>query len=157
MTFRELLVRLRGASWVPPERLLALDPGETIGWSLFVNGELQQYDQLECKYDDNVGILQLFKQTSPTAVVCEDYRIYAHKADTHIGNKLFTPRLIGKIEFLCEMNSLPLAFQLAGAAKRFCTDDKLKEWGYYHKAQKHSRDSIRHGCYYLLFNKRGVK
>lgn len=45
--------------------------------------------------------------------------------------------------------------QMAVTAKNFCTDDKLKQWGFWQAGQKHARDSIRHGCYFLLFFRKG--
>lgn len=99
----------------------------------------------------------LFQQIKPTHVVCEDYRVYAEKAGAHIGKSLFTPKLIGKIDLLCNVDNIPVTYQMAATAKVFCTNDKLKEWGFYQESMRHSRDAIRHACYYILFNGRGKK
>jgi hypothetical protein len=42
---------------------------------------------------------------------------------------------------------------MAHQAKGFVTDEKLKAWGFYQKGVRHARDSIRHACYFLLFDK----
>lgn len=162
--FHQLLYKIRGDNWIVPERLLALDPGETTGWCLFKQGQLFHWGQQDCKkpgyktaIPDGNAILKLFADTQPTVVVCEDYRIYAQKSETHIGKTLFTPKLIGMIDLHCEMQNLPVTYQMASAAKGFCKDDKLKRWGFYEEGLKHSRDAIRHACYFLLFNNRGAK
>lgn len=136
-----------------PKRLLALDPGETIGWSIWIDGELSLEGQT--KIGDNVDkvITDLVELAEPTEIVIEDYRVYSHKSDVHIGIELITPKLIGKVELLCYQKNIPLAYQMASQAKGFVTDEKLKAWGLYIKGHRHSRDSIRHAIYYFLFKK----
>lgn len=156
MKFADLLAKSRRKQkdWKPPARLLAIDPGETIGWSVFENGELTKEGQIRSKDSPAEEVLKLFRTTQPTQVVCEDYKIYAEKANVHIGKTLFTPRMIGMIELYCYMNGIPIDYQMAHQAKCWVTDDKLKSWGFYIAAHKHSRDSIRHGTYWLMFHGR---
>lgn len=151
MTFKALLELNRGKDFTPPKKLLALDPGETIGWSVFEDGELILQGQTYAKENMCQAISELFLKIQPSHVICEDYVVYAHKASIHINQELFTPKLIGMIHLLCYQNNISITYQLAVTAKGFCQDAKLKEWDYYKKGQKHSRDSIRHGCFYLLF------
>jgi hypothetical protein len=87
----------------------------------------------------------------PTEVVMEDYRVYAHRVQQHMGSALLTPRLIGAIENMCITIGIPYHKQMAGEAKQFVTDVKLKSWGMYPAGLKHARDAIRHGCYYIIF------
>lgn len=145
----------RGPEWVPPHRLLALDPGETLGWSIFQDGCLWKCDQLEMvdfeKQLQFDGLTKLFKGHKIDVVVCEDYRIYHWKSDSHKWSQLITPRIIGAIELLSYQTNRPIYFQMAGTVKGFCNNKKLKEWGYYQTAHRHANDSIRHACYWLLF------
>jgi hypothetical protein len=41
--------------------------------------------------------------------------------------------------------------QTAQQAKNFVTDELLQHWGFYERGQRHSRDSMRHALYFLLF------
>lgn len=107
------------------------------------------------------ALVKLFIQVKPTCVVCEDYKIYAHKLERHTFSSVETLRLIGGIDILCKLNilqclngifidTIPIAYQMAFQGKGFATDARLKEWGFWKEGMKHSRDAIRHGIYYLL-------
>lgn len=87
-------------------------------------------------------------------VIYENYRVYAHKLERHSNSEVYTLRLVGVIEYLCDVkHKIPYYNQMAQQAKGFVTDDKLKKWGYYRQGLRHARDAIRHGCYFLLFDK----
>jgi len=160
MTFDELLHQVRPVGWEPPSRLLAIDPGETVGYAIFRHGQLDSVGQLTCAskpatvLDLAMRISELVKNVEPlTKVVIEDYRVYANKAKMHSWNALHTPKLIGAIQGLCMQYEIPVVLQGA-SSMQFCTNKKLKEWGYYQQGMSHANDAIRHGCYYLLFNKK---
>lgn len=153
--FTELLYKRRGSAFEPPERLLALDPGHTTGWAVFEGGEPTASGQVATEAEGWECIYRLFQDTNPTMVVYENYRIYAHKLARHSNSEVYTLRLIGAIEFICEvLCKIPYYNRMAQEAKGFVTDEKLKKWGYYKTGEKHARDAIRHGCYFLLFDKR---
>lgn len=142
----------------PVRSLLCIDPGETTGWSHFAFGRLGEQGQLNSLDSPAHGLNELFCGRSngrtfepPSIIVAEDYRVYAHRLAQHTYSDLFTPRLIGMIESECERSNTPLVKQMAAQAKGFATDEKLREWNMWIKGQKHSRDSIRHGIYFLLF------
>lgn len=156
--YSELLERIRGKCKIP-KRLLCLDPGKTTGWCLFVDGVLQSWGQLEDCYDDKnidaAGLTELLKTTNPDFVCYEDYRVYSHKLARHTYSPVMTVRLIGVIEAYCQLNNTPAHTQMAVTAKGFCTDEKLQCWGFWQEGMRHARDAIRHGCYFLLFYKKG--
>ena len=158
LPFNDLLERFRGSARIP-ERLLCLAPGKTTGWCLFENGKLTKWGQIEDCFDDNnvdvTKLYDLFAEVQPDFILYEDYKVYSHKLDRHSFNPVFTVRLIGVIETYCQMEGVATHKQMATTAKNFCTDDKLKQWGFWQKGMRHSRDAIRHGCYFLLFYKRG--
>ena len=158
ISFDELMLGVRGTDYIPPERLLAVDPGETTGWAYFENGILRSSGQIAHR---DLGIMstkiqELIGDILPTHVVAEDYKVYRSKAKSHSWSGLYTPKLLGAIEFICGMSNIPLTLQMA-SSKQFCTDAKLKIWGYYCKGNPHTNDAIRHGCYFLLFHKRRRK
>lgn len=43
--------------------------------------------------------------------------------------------------------------QGAGIVKTFCNDEKLKGWGFWKVGERHARDAIRHGAYFLIAGK----
>jgi hypothetical protein len=156
--FNDLFERLRGQKKVP-DRLLCLDPGKTTGWCVFEKGILTKTGHVENCYDDEnidtTGLLNLFEEVKPDFVLYEDYRVYESKLERHANNPVYTLRLIGTIEAYCQMNKLSHHRQMATTAKNFVTDDKLKSWGFWQTGMRHARDAIRHGCYFLLFYKKG--
>jgi len=93
----------------------------------------------------------LFQKYSPTEVLMEDYRVYSNRTEQHAGSSLSTPRLIGMLETLCMQFRVPWHKQPAAMPKQFVTDEKLKAWKFYQTGKQHSRDAIRHGCYFILF------
>lgn len=158
LRFNDLFERLRGNCKVP-ERLLVFDPGKTTGWALFEKGKLTRTGHIENCFDDNnidaTGLLSLMEDIKPDFILYEDYKVYAHKLERHSFNPVFTLRLIGVIETYCQMNKVASHKQMATTAKNFCTDEKLKSWGFWQTGMRHARDAIRHGCYFLLFYKKG--
>lgn len=156
-----------GVKLAVPSVLLCIDPGETTGFAVFMNGVLCEYGQIETVSTDAKGdkkiqwgsLADLFIQFEPDVVVCENYRIYAHKLERHSFSQVETLRLIGGIDQLCNSPYLaesvtPLYYAMAVQAKGFVTDDRLKEWDLWKSGMKHSRDAIRHGIYFLLITNR---
>ena len=158
----------KGKEQLIPDVLLCLDPGETTGYAVFKDGFLTAWGQCATVVSDGKkkqidwnAVVKLFNYTKPTQVVCEDYKIYAHKLERHTFSSVETLRLIGGIDMLCKLNfpqclsgilidTIPIAYQMAFQGKGFATDARLKEWGFWKEGMKHSRDAIRHGIYYLL-------
>lgn len=153
--FESIYQRLHGSKKC---RVLGLDPGGTVGWSimegckLIANGQTPGYDDSTGKIDWD-SIEHLLIDSKPDIIVCEDYKVYAHKLQQHTFSSVPTLRIIGMIEYFCHKHGIPLYYQMAMQAKGFVTDDKLKSWNLWQRGQRHSRDSIRHICYFLVFNK----
>lgn len=146
---------------LPEFRLLALDPGETTGWSIWDVSEhdvyLTETGQAETwPIEQSVrGISELIGRVShpriPVLLVHEAYNIYAHKLQQHTHSNVPTLRVIGVIETLCVQQRIPLLSQTAQVAKAWATDSNLKTWGVYQVGMRHARDSIRHGLYCIMF------
>lgn len=136
-----------------PESILCFDPGHTTGWAVFKDSTLANSGQINTRDDTKAPHLinELFQQHQPDIVICEDYRVYGWRQEHHVGSDMLTTRIIGMVETCAAFMYVPIIKYMAVEAKRFCTDKKLKEWGFYVKSQKHARDAIRHGCYYLVF------
>lgn len=137
-----------------PYILLCLDPGHTTGYSVFKAGCFVEAGQIgTVASDDSIywdRVSELFSRVKPTEVVMEDYRVYSHKLERHSFSRVPTLRLIGAIDFICHQSGIPVHYQMATQAKGFITDEKLKKYGLYDQGQRHSRDSMRHGLYYMI-------
>lgn len=146
-----------------PEVLLCLDPGHTTGYCVFRRGILTVAGQIRTvNQDDSINwsdVRLLMDNIKPTHVVMEDYRVYSHKLERHSFSRVPTLRLIGAIDYLCWERNVPTFYQMATSHKGFVTDEKLKRWGLYEQGQRHSRDSMRAGLYFLIvvWPKIGVK
>jgi len=157
MTYEEVIQFIyKGDLSKIPNILLCLDPGETTGFAVFNREKLVRFGELSgtIKHNDiNSALLTNFiHEIQPTHIVCEDYRIYSHKLKRHAYSRVMTIRLIGAIEFICQMENIPLTFQMAAQAKGFVTDERLKNWGFWYRGVKHARDAIRHGLYFIIVN-----
>lgn len=166
MTFDEFLKHVHTAKPIQPfrGRLLALDPGETTGWSVWdshdncTRYELEGAGQLATWDKDRhsinscvINFQRLLDTVKPDRAVLETYRVYEWKAESHAWSDVPTLRIIGSMETRLIDLGIPYSFQTAQVAKNFVTDDRLKEWSFYKRGERHSRDSMRHGLYYLLF------
>lgn len=158
LNFNDLFERLRGNKKVP-HKLICFDPGKTTGWCTFVDGKLEKVGHIEHCYDENnidaTAIVKILQEEQPDFILYEDYKVYAHKLARHTFNPVFTLRLIGTIETYGQLQGIPTHKQMAVTAKNFVTDEKLKDWGFWETGMRHARDAIRHGCYFLLFYKKG--
>lgn len=157
MDFEELVRRTprRGDTTVTDTTtILCFDPGHTTGWAVFEGVKCFNSGEIDTReIDDSVDSISfLMGRYSPDIVVVEDYRVYKWRAKHHAGSNLLTARVIGRIEALATVEQVnTIIKQPAHIAKGFCTDTKLREWGMYVKGEKHARDAIRHGCYFILF------
>lgn len=158
MDFEELATKIREQKKLPGVEAgfvtLCFDPGHTTGWAVFrgfllgASGEIDT-DDIE---KATLEIELLISEHGPHAIIIEDYRVYKWRAKHHAGSDMLTTRVIGCIETLAIMCHIRIIVkQPAHIAKGFCTDKKLRGWGFYVKGAKHARDAIRHGCFYLLF------
>lgn len=138
-----------------PRKFISLDPGGTTGYAIWDECKLVTAGQHYTTpvYDSIQWLKQFFDDWNPAFLVVEEYRVYAHKVDDHAQNDMHTSRLIGAIECLAALKGIPLVMQGAGLAKGFVKDDKLETWDFWRRGEKHARDALRHGAYYLCFGK----
>lgn len=141
---------------MPPDEgiTLCFDPGHTTGWAVFVGLKLVQSGQIDTSDLPTAipNITGLFDNFPPDIVVIEDYRVYEWRAKHHAGSELLTTQVLGAIQTICIQRFVsPIIKQPAHIAKGFCTDKKLKDWHMYKTGERHARDAIRHGAYFLIF------
>lgn len=163
-TFTQFCRAANKAKKVPPfcGRLLAIDPGETTGWCLFqgksrpggrIDYEMEFCGQIPTwPMKEALNGFEKLLTYGPSHILYEQYRVYEWKADDHSWSSIPTLRIIGCLETLALQRAITPYNQSAQQAKNFCTDERLREWGLYQKGMRHARDSIRHACFFLLFN-----
>jgi hypothetical protein len=102
--------------------------------------------------DSPLQFEHLIDKWRPDLIVMENYRVYGHRAQQHIGSEVPTIQYIGAIKYLALARNIPIVLQMAFQGKAFAKDDRLQKLGLWHTS-KHARDAIRHGIYYYMFGK----
>lgn len=157
MASYETLIRARNDAGNIPHKVVAIDPGDHIGWATFEDGILTGHGVHFSPANTHLRNIEWLNDfihvARPTVVVCEDYRIYRTKASAHINSNVPTLKLIGAIEIVCNQLDIMLVMQSAAEGKGFVTDKRLKAWGFPPAIFRspHSADAVRHGVHYLLF------
>jgi hypothetical protein len=133
-------------------RLLALDPGGTTGYAVFVDGKLTAFGEME-RYK---GLKTLIRADKPDAIVAERFALYASKAAALIGNEMVPAQVIGVARFLAEENDINIFFQPAstihlGESTLNPTAERYVNALIGPGGSGHARDAIAHGVYALLF------
>lgn len=137
--------------------LIAFDPGETTGvshWEVTPAQVILKRSTQVKTWPIDQAVKHLageISQTKPDAIVFESYQVYEWKKDEHSWSQIPTVQVIGCLQTLCIQQDIPYFTQTAQIAKGFVTDEKLKDWGFYERGQRHARDSMRHALYFLLF------
>lgn len=138
--------------------ILALDPGHTTGYSIWSASNegvcIEASGQIKTWHDEDLVSHTLKPLIHSVAViVMESYQVYDWKKDEHSWSQIPTVQVIGCIKTICQIQGKPYYSQTAQVAKQFVTDEKLEKWGFWKKGERHARDSMRHGIYWLLFGK----
>jgi len=140
-------------------KILAFDPGETTGTVLL---NVENPKQVSLTHAEQLDTSRLSAKTfsilhkcievaDPEFIVIEDYRVFSWKRDQHVWSALHTPKLIGMLISLACLYHIPYGFQTPQVAKGFCTDKRLRDWGFYIPGHRHANDAIRHAVCYALF------
>lgn len=153
--------------------VIALDPGQTTGWSLMVVEPESLIDH-ECKviesvtthhhgqvsslWDENThtdgesiavdDIWAMIEQWPEAAVVMEDFVIRMNDRSRQF---LSPVRIMARVDYLLWKHGRTSFRQTPADAKNTCSDDRLKDWGFYDKygGLNHARDADRHALLFL--------
>lgn len=147
-------------------RVLAIDPGETSAFIVGIVGQVARpgHSLLSPEGQGHLDLIQwgqwhgmdelltvqgsLFRPD--VHIVCEQYRVYAHKAQQHVGSPVYTAREIGRIEWLAFMNGRPVTFQHASEAKQRWPDKRLRDHFPEHYKDWRQSAHIKDACRHLL-------
>jgi len=127
--------------------IYAFDPGDTTGWSRLAWHDGTELEHGMVKFPDMPGFLYDRDLDEVVAVVCEDFRLFQHKAIQQSGSKFDAVAVIGMLRLwvypfsnqlhLQPPSIKPIAERLSGR----------KPKGAHNKS--HDVDAYNHGIYYL--------
>lgn len=117
------------------------------------NSRMEYYDAL---------MKLVFEDRQIDVIVCENFRLYKHKAQAQVHSLLETPRIIGALEYTAWKNVKPIYFQMASDVKSRFSDEimlekniiqKHKNTYYFNfiKTNDHMRDAMRHYYYFTKY------
>jgi hypothetical protein len=158
-------------------RILVFDPSGnyfegkgTTGWALYYNGQLTSIGQIRAIETDSQIIywkehLTLIEALKPDVLVVEEYILFASAKKAQIGSSFETIQLIGILKYYCDLNNIKIVAQPALIKNRYTNEILIHKGIITQDAQKHYYalgiqttrhilDAIRHGEYYLQFNKK---
>lgn len=131
--------------------ILGIDPGKNSGYCVVRLTDRKIEPTGEFGVDKNESVAEITKLINKCdIVVCEDFLIRPDKArkGNFDYNNMVAPRVIGKIELLCEMSGTKLAKQPASV--------KPPAYGFSNqkyvpgKKGQHWQDAYAHACYYAV-------
>ena len=144
-------------------RILAIDPGHTIGYALLdwvvaapviINADqvVLAMDKKQTTFlwaDVSLEIAK-FSEMEPDVIVMEDYRVYLGKADIHIGLRCLTSELIGAICQEAAISEIPVVRLMAGVKRNWPIARLNSRYKQYKIAPApHSRDALLLALYYI--------
>jgi len=135
---------------VEPDHVIAIDPGKTTGFAYWYGSEVvadQEPDQVEfC-----TRLERYLEIRCPGVVVIERFVINVKT----VGNSQapWSLELIGVARYLAAKHNCEFVIQTPADAKRFMSDERLKNLGWWQKGKVHANDALRHLGLYLVTRK----
>lgn len=136
--------------------LLAIDPGETVGYAWIEhNGDsIHDVNADQKDWRDFLHYLEAWLENNQSfRVLIENYTVRKNTIAANLNKELVTVKVIGVIEWLCENKGVEITFQPAGIGNAFFDKQRLKEMDLWVVSKKHARDAIRHGMWHLTFGR----
>ena len=133
--------------------ILAVDPGRTTGWATYTPGlpsAVPSAEQaIDVEFIDRVipWIADVATRT-PLRIVVERFVISGGTMRKSRGDENWSIEQIGLLRHHARWAGAEFDLQSAGDAKKFATDARLKEIGWWMKGRDHANDALRH----LLLN-----
>jgi hypothetical protein len=131
-------------------KYVAIDPGETTGVAEFdADGKVLGMHQFKVK--ELYEYFERLYDTPPQVVIFEEYRIFAHKKDSHINSKVPTIQIIGAIKYFawrCKATAVEQPSQHKPFGYKYGGFNPPKD-----HSKSHGPDALAHGFYYLVTNR----
>jgi hypothetical protein len=128
--------------------VLAVDPGGTTGmvlWDMLYQGVVYV---LELPHVDVGFMLEQLIETYRPDVVCESFTITANTVSN--SQAPWSLKQLGVAEYLAAKYHVLYVEQLPVTAKKFATNERLKNLGLYIPGKGHATDAVRHLVIYLV-------
>lgn len=120
-------------------KILGIDPGITTGFAWY-HTDTQQFVTVQVDTTRMVSVQHTLTGIQPNELVYENFK---HRPNL-MNPELHSLKVIGVIELFAEVRLVPVkATYLPGYAKKFWTNDKLKQLGLYEKGKGHAMDALR--------------
>lgn len=133
-------------------KIIAVDPGYTTGIAIGQSHAPKMFDvieTIELHWEQRFDMLELLDRYTPDVVVMEDFKLYAHKAESQINSPFPSARVIGSMDAFCWQRSVKVAMQPAVCIARVAV---LKQHVEAVGSSPHTRDAYKHLRYYVLMN-----
>lgn len=131
--------------------IIALDPGKTTGVAVWNDGE---FEALELNFDQTCTYVEKMAERygDELKMVSESFIITQHTAKNT--QATWSLELIGVFRFLQRkwVSEDPLRLQMPSAAKRFSSDNRLRQMGFWTRGKGHANDASRHLLLYMATN-----
>ena len=132
-------------------RILAIDPGGTTGWALadedhldlVTSGQAAQFEFCQMAEEHAAGSFR----APVDVIVCESYTVTP--ATIKLTREYAALEIIGTLRYLAQRDKRKFKLQTPAAAKRFMTDARLRNLGWWQPGKDHARDALRHLGLYL--------
>jgi hypothetical protein len=125
--------------------LLAIDPGKATGYAFVDLAHNMVFESGECTFDETCKLLTSMAShyKSTMHIVSESFIINANTVKNT--QAPWSLELIGVARWVSRVyTGRDLVLQAPAAAKRFSSDDKLKQLGWHSPGKGHANDAARH-------------
>lgn len=135
----------------PPKFMLAVDPGKSTGWVVFLSGKMVEFgiDRSIDEFDDRIDYIEE-RYGEPDVVVVELFKLFKHKALQQSGSELEAVQVIGMMKRQAKKWSAEYVTQHSNILSTAVIWSKLPMPSN-HK-NSHWIAAYNHGIYYLVKN-----
>jgi hypothetical protein len=144
-------------------KYLTVDPGETVGWSLWEGTDLLECGQTpmwEFVDDLAAGVMCVggeYRSADPDSsfvgveiIVVEEWALYPWELQNLAWDKCRTARCIGAIELICRLAGIQLRMQAAQIKEQAVLGGAEDLFVRPLHENRHANDAIMHGVYYQV-------
>lgn len=131
--------------------ILGVDPGKTTGWAFFNTAYPDSFQSWQADRNDFVDIIvpYLEKTGDRLDIACESYVLTSGTMRTSRSDENWSIEQIGVLRHWARRHGHHFELQTAGNAKKFSTDAKLKDIGWWKPGNGHANDAARHVLLYV--------
>lgn len=129
-------------------RVLAVDPGLTVGYATF-DSDADNYEAYQCHKWPFLNWADPDQHKAWFDIVVVE-RFTITPQTLKMSRQPHPIEVIGVLRWWCESTSTTLIEQTPSEAKSFMTNDRLKHLGLYEPGADHANDAVRHLALYLV-------